>query len=119
MFLAIGIPMTLQLLRNHEETGSQIKQTWREARKARKTAKLSGEPIPPKNPGHPITVKGPFGKTWTFHVKFPPASFALGMFRAQTHDPVELTKKVLSDEKLRKALAKQGITVMFTRTPDA
>jgi fructose-specific phosphotransferase system component IIB len=39
----------------------------------------------------------------------------LNVFRAQTHDPRQLAHDILSDEKLRKALAKQGITIKVQR----
>jgi fructose-specific phosphotransferase system component IIB len=45
----------------------------------------------------------------------PSPTAVLNVFRAQTHDPRQLAHDILSDERLRKALAKQGITIKVQR----
>lgn len=112
-FLAIGIPMTLQLLRNHEEAGTQVAQGFWAARKARKAAKKEGTQPPRKKLGHPVTINGPFGRKFTVHIPVPTPAIIGKILRAQTEDPYVMAKKVLTDEKLQKELRRQKITITF------
>lgn len=110
-FFMAAIPFGMQLLRNHEREAKQVSKTWKQARAERKRAKKEGLTAPPT--GTPITVKGPFGRKFTFRVHFPRPSAFLGMFRAQTQEPASLTRDVFSDEKLRRALAKHDIQIII------
>lgn len=110
VFVTTALPFAMQMMRNHEQTGSAVAKGWREARKERKRLKQEGR-LPPKSEGTPITIKGPFGRKLTFRIHLPRAAKVWNFFRAQTRDPVDLVTDVMSDEKLRKALAKQGIVV--------
>ena len=112
-FAAIGIPFALQFFRNHEREAQVIGKTFKQRRQERKRMKMEGL-TPPKKEGTPITVgRGRF--KFTFRVHMPSPSMVLNVFRSQTHDPRQLAHDILSDEKLRKALAKQGITIKVQR----
>ena len=117
VFVTMAMPFFMQLARNHEREAAQVRMGWKESRRERKRAKAEGL-LPPKPQGTPITFKGPFGKKFTFHVRLGKPLFLLNVFRAQTKDPVDLVTEVMSDEKLRKALAKEGITVTVRRNPN-
>lgn len=114
VFATMALPFAMQIARNHEKTAAQVRVGWREARRERKRMKAEGL-LPPKSEGTPITIKGPFGKKFTFRVRLGKPLFILNVFRSQTKDPVDLVTEVMSDEKLRKALAKEGITVTVRR----
>lgn len=106
MFAAIAVPFVLQLFRNHQTQVEQVSKSWRQQRKERKAAKARGEQAP-RSEGIPLTFKGPFGRKFTFHLPKPSGIF--NFFAAQTHDPKDLANEVLSDDKLRRILAKEGI----------
>lgn len=117
-FALLAIPFGLQFIRNHESEAEQVRKTWKQARAERKRAKREGL-TPPKRQGVPLTIRGPFGKKLTFRLPVPRPSVIAGVFRHQTHDPGDLAAYVLSDEKLVRALQKQGIRVTVRREPDA
>jgi hypothetical protein len=111
IFTVTALPFALQFLRNHEREAQNVQKTWKQARAERKRAKREGT-LPPRE-GTPITVKGPFGRKFTFHVHFPRPSAFLLAFKAQTREPVDLAREVLSDEGLRRALDKHGIKIVI------
>jgi hypothetical protein len=87
--IAVAIPMSIQLIRNHEQ-----------ALKPRKSKR--------------VTVKIPFTR---FSVHFPlQLGITLGRFRNMSHEPSELTYAVFSDPHISAALQKQGIQVNFAST---
>lgn len=117
LFLIAGLPLGLQLLRNHEREAGEVYKTSREARRERKRMKKEGL-IPPSDRGTPITIRGPFGRKFTFRIHVPgPAAF-VSVFRAQTREPRSLAREVLSDVKLQKALEKHGIKIIIQRDGD-
>jgi hypothetical protein len=105
-----AMTLAMQLIRNHETETVQAARGYWALRKMRKQAKADGKALPSRKSGIPFTIKGPFGRKLEFRLHVPPFGKIL---RAQTSDPVELTKKVLSDDKLRKELAKQGIRIII------
>lgn len=113
-FLMVGAPFALQFFRNHEREAEVIGKTWKQRRQERKRMKTEGLTPPPKEKGTPVTIgRGRF--KFTVHMRMPSPTAVLNVFRAQTHDPRQLAHDILSDEKLRKALAKQGITIKVQR----
>lgn len=113
-FLAIGVPFAMQFFRNHEREAEVIGKTFKQRRQERKRAKAEGLTPPKEKQGTPITVgRGRFKFTFRLHVPSP--GIVLNVFRSQTHDPRQLAHDILSDEKLRKALAKQGIVIKVQR----
>jgi len=118
LFAITAIPFALQFFRNHEAEARIVKKTWREARAERKRAKAAGE-TPPKREGRPVTIRLPFGRKLTVRVKLPTPAVFIKVFQAQTHEPRDLTNHVLSDPKLQKALAKQGIVFVMKRNPNS
>jgi hypothetical protein len=112
-FLTVGVPFAMQFFRNHEREAEVIGKTWKQRRQERKRMKEEGL-TPPKDRGTPVTIgRGRFKFTVRMHVPSPAA--ILNVFRSQTHDPRQLANDILSDEKLRKALAKQGIVIKVQR----
>jgi hypothetical protein len=112
-FLAVGMPFAMQFFRNHEREAEVIGKTMRQRRQERKRMKAEGL-TPPKDRGTPVTIgRGRF--KFTVHMKMPSPTVILNVFRSQTHDPRQLAHDILSDEKLRKALAKQGIQIKVQR----
>jgi hypothetical protein len=114
-FAAVAIPFGMQFFRNHEREAEGISKTFRQRRQERKRMKAEGL-TPPKaeKTGTPITIgRGRFKFTVRLHMPSP--AVVLNVFRSQTHDPKQLAHDILSDEKLRKALAKQGIVIKVQR----
>lgn len=111
-FATVATPMVLQFFRNHEADTEFVGKTWREARRARKEAKRNGvtQPVADKR-GHPVKIKLPFGRSITLRVSLPRPAVIGAALRSQTHDPAELTAKVLTDDKLLRQLKKQGIHI--------
>lgn len=117
VFASITTAMTLQLFRNHEQEASQVATTWRQRRAQRKELRKQG--IKPEKPqGTPVTIKGPFGKKFTLRVKVPGPKVLFSLIHAQTQVPDELAHEVLSSDKIRKALEKQGIKIMVVHNGD-
>jgi hypothetical protein len=114
LFTVVAVSMVFQLARNHEKELSAASMTRREQRTARKQARKDGTPKPP---ARGITIKLPFGKSFTIGVRFrfPIAKALAASIRAQTHDPADLATKVFSDPKLIAELRKQGIPVVIRR----
>ena len=113
-FAAVAIPFGLQFFRNHEREAEVIGKSFRQRRQERKRMKAEGLTPPKEKTGTPITIgRGRFKFTVRMHVPSP--AVVLNVFRSQTHDPRQLAHDILSDEKLRKALAKQGITIKVQR----
>lgn len=113
-FLLIGTPFALQFFRNHEREAEIIGMTWKQRRQERKRMKAEGLTPPQREKGTPVTIgRGRF--KFTVRLRMPSPAMFLNVFRAQTHDPRQLAHDILSDEKLRKALAKQGITIKVQR----
>ena len=112
-FGLIAIPFMLQLFRNHQQQAQIVGQTFRERRAERKRAKAEGLTSSRQKRGRPVTLRFPFGRKLTFHIALPAPAFMANIMYAQTREPRDLARQVLSDERLVKALAKEGI--QFTR----
>lgn len=111
-FVFVGLGMIAQFARNHEETLQQIPPTWREARKQRKLRKQQ-EQDQPREEQPRVQLKLPFGRTLSFAFRFKFRKFVkLGaVIHLRSESPAELVNKVFADDKLLKALAKEGYVI--------
>jgi hypothetical protein len=120
MFAIAALPFGMQLFRNHEAEASaaakQVKQTRAEKREYKRRVRTGELPPPPPRKVKGITIHGPFGRKFTVRIPVPRPAVLINLLRSQTHEPAELATKVLSDPKLQKALAKQGIIIEVRQT---
>lgn len=119
-FVIAGMPFAMQFFRNHEreaaEIGRQVRKTRAERKEYRRKVRTGELPPPPPRRAKGITIKGPFGRTFTVRIPIPKPTALLNLVRTQTHDPVDLATKVLSDPKVQKILAKEGIVIEVRQT---
>lgn len=107
-FALAGLAIIGQLYRNHEETLSQIPVAVKEGRRERKARKANETEDTRR-----IEVKLPFGRTMRVGLKFRFRSLRkIGLiFKVRSHQPEQLVAEVFSDEKLIRALRKEGIVI--------
>jgi hypothetical protein len=111
LFALAAVPMFTQLMRNHEAQLAEVPATFRERRRMRKAARLSGATIPKGEPRFTIKIgKRAIPIYLRMHVKG--LSVLLSGFRAQTQPPDNLASRVFSDPELISVLEKQGIRLV-------
>ena len=108
VFAITAIGLVGQLARNHEDVLQNVPQAVRQSRRERKARKAAGT-----DNGHRVQIHLPFGRTVSLALRFRFRSLrnVTKLFRLQTQDPIAIVTRVFSDEKLRKALEKQGIVI--------
>lgn len=112
-YVALGLAALAiigQFARNHEDTLSAIPQAMKEGKRERKARRAAEKENPS---GRHLELKLPFGRTARIGLRFRLRAFRkLGLaFKLRSHDPAQLVTEVFSDEKLLKALAKEGIVI--------
>lgn len=113
MFAMVAIPMIAQLVRNHEPQINEVADTWRNRRRERKQAKLSGQSPRTVKVNPPITVRL-FKREFTLPIRFR-LRFKLNIrktisaFTGATQHPGHIASEVFSDPAVIKALHKMGI----------
>jgi hypothetical protein len=112
IFVAAAIPFIAQIFRNHEPELAQVPAGFRERRAARKARKEGNIPsdLPPKKPLFTIKLLGrKFDVGVRLNFRKVGLGFLVGPARAQTSHPGVLVQRVFSDERVQKALEKEGI----------
>jgi hypothetical protein len=108
MFGLTVIPLVAQVFRNHETQVKDAPANFRLNRAQRKAMKQAQTAEPPR-----FTLK--IGKRHIpirFRVRLKVLTTVIGGVRSQTRDPANLTNQVFSNDKLIKALEKQGIILV-------
>lgn len=103
MFVMTGIPLIAQLFRNHEQAIMQLPETRRQARLRRKAETDARKTEKPR-----FTIRV-LGREYPIRFRTPKISKVLAGLSASTRDPNMLTASVFTDQRVIKALAKQGI----------
>jgi len=113
-YVAFGIAAVAllgQFARNHEDTLRAVPAAVKEGRRERKARKVAerANGIEPSK----VNIRLPFGRTvsFAFGIKFGSIKNVGKLLRFQTREPVELVNTVFTDEKLLKALSKEGIVI--------
>jgi hypothetical protein len=109
--LFVGIPMTAQLVRNHERQLEQIPEARKEAKKRKRERRLA------EDTRKVATLHIPFMRREIrvrIGLRFNPFKNLTTGLRSSTRKPEELITQVFSDPKLQDALARQGIEIVQT-----
>lgn len=120
VFAMTAFAFGAQIARNHEPEIAQVPQTWRERRAMRKAAKANpkSQDTKPSEPLFTLRILGrriPVGAK--FHLSRIPFRIVLSPARAQTVNPGVLVHRVFSDQRVQKALEKEGLFFKI-REPD-
>lgn len=121
VFAMTALAFGAQIARNHEPQISQVPESFRERRAARKAAKRNppAQDTKPKEPLFTIRILGrriPVGAK--FNLSRIPFRIVLSPARAQTVHPGLLVRRVFSDSRVQKALEKEGLYFKIADDPE-